>query len=310
MDTAGAATNLAEAAVNFSLPSDVNELLLTGSADLMGAGNSSANIIIGNSGSDTLIAGGGVATLMGGAGNDTFVVDNTADVIQDTFGTTSNSVDSSVSYSLGTNVNVLALTGTAALAATANGAGDTLISNSGVDTLTGGAGNDLIVVNNAADVLVNISASDTVESSVSYSLPAGVNNIQLIGTANLMARGNGAAQTLTGGQGADTLVAGTGAATLVAGSGNDTFVVNSSADLVEDTSTTTDDSVVSNSSFSLPPNVDTLTLSGTANLTGTGNIDYENSITANSGADLIVGKALESTLTGDWKRHPFGRASL
>jgi Ca2+-binding RTX toxin-like protein len=297
-DTAASASNQAVAAVSFVLPTNVNVLTLTGSAGLSATGNGASDVISANSGADTLIAGSGAATLIGGSGNDTFVVNSVGDSIQDTYLTTTNTVLASVSYSLPTNVEVLTLSGTSALSATANAGNDTLISNSGVDTITGGSGHDLIVVNNSADVLLSISESDTVESSVSYSLPAGVSSVQLVGSANISATGNSSADTLVAGAGADTLIAGSGAAAMVAGSGNDTFIVNSAADSIVNSSYAASDTVDSSVSYSLPSNVDTLTLTGTANLTGTGNSDYANAISANSGNDWIVGSVWSNTLGG------------
>src|SRR5207247_4072263 len=49
--------------------------------DLTLTGNSLNNVITANNGNDTLVAGSGIATMNGGSGNDTFVVNNAADVV-------------------------------------------------------------------------------------------------------------------------------------------------------------------------------------------------------------------------------------
>ena len=110
-------------------------------------------------------------------------------------------VQSSISYTLGANVENLLLTGTAAINATGNtldnvltgntgnnvlsgGAGnDTLIGGAGNDTMIGGSGNDIYVVDAAGDVVTELAAegTDTVQSSVSYTLGANVENLTLTG---------------------------------------------------------------------------------------------------------------------------------
>ena len=293
-----ATSNLIESSVSYTLPSNVDALTLIGTAAISATGNATADVIQAGSGTDTLFAGSGVATLIGGAGPDTFVVNSVSDVVQDSTFVAGNAVLSSVSYSLSTHVNVLTLTGAAALVGTANSAGDTLVSNSGVDTLVGGVGADLFIVNNSADVIVGASAADTIESSVNFSVPAGATNLILIGSANLVATGNTSADTLTAGAGSDTLVAGTGIAKLVGGTGNGTFVVNNASDIVQIVSATASNLVLSSVGYSLPANADVLVLTGSGNLTAFGNTDAANSITANTGNDFLVGLAFSNTLTG------------
>ncbi|MFI3198173.1 MAG: hypothetical protein QX196_07620, partial [Methylococcaceae bacterium] len=90
---------------------------------------------------------------MGGLGNDVYLVDNTGDVVTEssTLATEIDSVNSSVTYTLGTNLENLTLTGTAAINATGNVLNNTLTGNTaantlngdtGADKMTGGLGND------------------------------------------------------------------------------------------------------------------------------------------------------------------------
>jgi Ca2+-binding RTX toxin-like protein len=298
-DSSATATNLIQSSVNFTLPTNVNALTLTGTSALSATGNAAANIITANTGNDTLSAGSGVATLIGGVGNETFVVNSASDVVQDTVTSASNTLQSSVSVTLMANVNTLVLTGTSNLTGTASSANDTLVSNSGIDTLVGGSGRDLFIVNNSADVIQNATANDTIESSVNYVLPSTINNLILIGTANISGTGNASSDTLTAaGSGNDTLTAGSGVATLIGGAGNETFVVNSTSDVVQDTSTTASNTILSSVSYSLPTNVDSLTLTGSSALTATGNLDGANVLTANAGNDVLVGTAFSNTLNG------------
>jgi Ca2+-binding RTX toxin-like protein len=319
-DTSTTATNTAKSGVSYSLAANVNTLILTGSASLVGTGNGGNDSLTGNSGTDTLkagsgvdtlIAGTGVATLMGGTGNTTFVINNTGDAVQDTSTTTSNTLRSSVTYSLPTNVNALVLTGTAALKGTANSGNDTLTSNTGLDTLVGGSGNDVFVISNASDVIQDTSAtaSNAIQSSVSFSLPTNVNSLTFTGSTALTGRGNAATDLMTANTGADTLIAGNGTDTLISsatgtavdslvgGTGNDLFIVNYAGDIVNVGATHGNDTIQSSASYTTSANVANLVLSGTSNLSGTGN-SLANKITANSGNDTLVAGSGVATLMG------------
>jgi Ca2+-binding RTX toxin-like protein len=74
---AGGVNNTVLASVNYSLAANaqgVQNLTLTGAADLTGIGDSQNNVITANSGNDTLNGGAGNDTLIGGTGVDTFVM--------------------------------------------------------------------------------------------------------------------------------------------------------------------------------------------------------------------------------------------
>jgi len=298
-DTSTTSNNLALSSVGYTLATNVNSLMLTGSANIAGQGNAANDTLTGGAGSDTLIAGSGLATLIGGTGNSTFVVNSVSDVVQDTQSGSSNTLQSSVSVSAPTNVNTLILTGTAGLKATANGGSDTLVSNSGLDTLVGGSGGDLFFINYAADV-VSIGGvfNDSIESSVSYSLQTNINTLILAGSSALVGTANGSADSLFGNSGNDTFNAGAGVDTFTAGTGNNTFVVNNPNDVIVDSVFGGASSVQSSASFDLPANVDALTFTGSSNLTGIGNLDSNNVLTANSGNDLLIGKAFANSING------------
>lgn len=116
------------------------------------------------------------------------------------------------------------------------GAGnDFLDGGPGIDTMFGGQGDDIYVVDNAGDAVVENAGEgkDTVQASVSYSLPANVETLVLTGSAAINGTGNaldnvlvgnGASNTLDGGSGADILSGGGGADVLIGGFGGDTYL--------------------------------------------------------------------------------------
>src|SRR5581483_11095471 len=118
-----------DASVSYTAPTGAGTLNLIGTSNIAATGNSGSIVLTGGAGNDTLIAESTTTTLIGGTGNTTFIVQS-GDHVQNTVTTANDTLESSVSFTLPTNVNTLLLTGTDALVGTANGANDTLISNS------------------------------------------------------------------------------------------------------------------------------------------------------------------------------------
>ena len=104
-----------------------------------------------------------------------------------------------------------------------------------VDTLVGGSGNDTYVINNAGDTITAGTGTGTVQSSVSYTLSAGLNNLTLTGTATYgLGNGNSLGNVITAGNSLNDTLDGTagGPATLVGGTGNDTYIIANSDETV------------------------------------------------------------------------------
>ncbi len=303
------------ATVTVTLGATIENLVLTGTANANGTGNASVNTITGNDGNNTLDGGIGADTLIGGAGNDFYIVDNTADVVTENLFEGIDSVSSSVSYTLSANIENLTLTGVAAIDGTGNGEDNTLIGNSAANTLTGGAGNDTYFVD-ALDTIVEAGGGGTdtavFNSSVAgqtFVLGGNVENLILGGAAaingtgdatNNTITGNSAVNTLDGGDGDDTLDGGAGADTMIGGMGNDTFIVNISTDVISENVGEGIDTVLTNATFNLATNaanIENLTLTGTAAINGTGDLNA-NIITGNSGKNILSGLAGADTLDG------------
>ncbi|SFT27543.1 M10 family metallopeptidase, partial [Pseudomonas sp. NFACC48-1] len=247
--------------VSYVLGANIETLRLGASANINGTGNTLNNRIDGNAGANTLDGGSGIDNLTGGAGNDTYVVDNLKDVVSETSALASeiDTVRSSVSWTLGANVENLILAGSAPIngignalnnVLTGNAANNVLNGGVGQDTLIGGAGNDTYLVDDLKDIVSETSTlageTDTVRSSLKWSLGANLENLTLTGSAHLNGGGNALNNVLIGNDGnnvlsgwggSDTLDGGSGIDTLVGGTGNDTYVVDNLKDIVSETST-------------------------------------------------------------------------
>jgi Ca2+-binding RTX toxin-like protein len=309
--SASGGVDTVHSAVSFTLGANLENLVLTGTAALNGTGNTLANSITGNSAANVLNGGAGADMMSGGAGNDTYVVDSAGDrVVETSASGGADRVNSSVTFTLGTNVETLVLTGTAAINGIGNTLANSIVGNSaanvlsggiGADTMTGGAGNDTYVVDNVGDRAVETSATgglDTVNSSVTFTLGANVENLVLTGTAAINGTGNTLANAITGNSAANLLNGGAGADTMTGGAGSDTYIVDNVADVVVESSSSGGyDRVNSSVSYALGANVESLVLTGTAAVNGTGN-GLANSITGNSAANVIDGGAGADTMTG------------
>ena len=108
--------------------------------------------------------------------------------------------------------------------------------------------------------------------------------------------GLGGNDTLSGLAGDDLLDGGAGVDWLEGGEGNDRYVVDDAGDVVSELAFEGIDSVESTLSTTLAPNVENLTLLGTA-VNGIGNAE-SNSIIGNAAANLLDGKQAPNTDRG------------
>ncbi|HEY6135632.1 MAG TPA: calcium-binding protein [Rubrivivax sp.] len=279
--------------------------------------------LFGGNGNDLLDGGAGSDSMSGGAGNDVFVVDSAGDAVTELAGGGTDRVQSSISYSLGANVENLTLTGAANTSGFGNALNNVIVGNSGhnyinggagADAMYGGLGNDSYVVDNVGDsVNEGVGAgTDTVFSSIGYTLGSNVENLTLTGVAAINGNGNALANTLRGNSANNVLDGKAGADAMYGGLGNDSYYVDNVADVVGENFNAGIDKVFSRAAnFTLGSNVENMKLLESsitvlpnglfqinpAGVNGTGN-GLANVIEGSAVANQLSGMAGNDTMYG------------
>ena len=232
--------------------------------------------LTGTDGPDTLSGGDGDDTLHGGDGNDVLDGGNGSDRL---FGEAGDDV-------LKGGVD--------------DEKSDYMDGGTGADTMYGDIGNDTYVVDNAGDKVIesrpDFGGVDEVRASISYHLGDGIENLTLLGTADINATGNGVANVLTGNAGNNVLNGGAGADRMLGGAGNDAYFVDTAGDVVVENANEGTDKVIASVDYTLSANVENLTLADAA-LKGTGN-GLDNVITGTAGNNTLDGLGGNDLLSG------------
>jgi Ca2+-binding RTX toxin-like protein len=137
-----------------------------------GHGNSATNdtisIIVGTTGNDMIVSNAGEAEILRGrAGNDTYVVNNAGDTVDEGGATSTDTVQASISFSLMKSAHILGsvenltLKGAGTIDGTGNALDNLLIGNTGANVLNGGAGNDVLNGGAGKDTLTGGAGKDT-----------------------------------------------------------------------------------------------------------------------------------------------------
>ncbi|EJM61988.1 parallel beta-helix repeat (two copies) [Pseudomonas sp. GM50] len=278
-------------------PNDNNSVQeIFDNAQNMISGTDQADTLVGSSGNDTLDGKLGADTMTGGDGNDVYVVDNASDRVVETNTSTSqiDTVQASVSWTLGANLENLVLTGVSAINGTGNerhnfitgnAANNVLNGAAGDDSMSGGDGNDTYSVDNANDSVIETNSNtvsggiDSVHSSLAaYTLGNNVERLYIDSTG----AANGTGNALD-----NTLFAGAGNNVLDGRDGNDTVSFERALSGVTVNLSTSAQQNTGGSGLD--------TLKFVENLTGSA---YADSLSGNSAANVLNGGAGNDTLVG------------
>ena len=147
-------TDLVNSSISYVLPTNVENLTLTGTSAVNATGNTLDNILTGNSGANVLT---------GGAGNDTYIV-GSGDTTIELAGGGIDTVQSAITWTLAAEFENLTLTGTSAINATGNALSNVLTGNSAANTLSGAAGDDQYRFNlgGGADRIIETTGNDRI----------------------------------------------------------------------------------------------------------------------------------------------------
>lgn len=274
-----------QASFIYTLPENIENLILIGHSASNGTGNNldnlisaadDYNILVGYEGGnveiiekeiikvDNVIDGKeGKDTMIGGSGDDTYYVDNAGDKVIELRDQGSDLVFSSINFNLGgKHVENLNLTGISNINGVGNSLNNTILGNDGNNTLSGGSGDDVLkaymgndvlnggtgkdsligglgndsyYIDNTGDKVTELASqgNDQVFSSVNFTLGSQhIENLTLIGTANINATGNSLSNTLVGNNGNNTLSGGNGNDVLNGSAGNDILIGGAGKDVL------------------------------------------------------------------------------
>ena len=296
---------------------NTSDFLLSG-----GGGNGGNDVVTGTSGNDRLDGGPGADTMSGGLGNDTYVVENAGDTVVENSGAGTDTVESSISYTLGANVENLVLTGNGAINGTGNALANVLTGNGGANILEGGGGADTLDGGAGADVFFyrNVSDSSGASTDTINGFQTGIDKVDLrtVGATGVGWVINGSTNTVSINTPTGTMnflingpISGTDFL-LATGSiqgtpGNDNLVGTSGDDLIDgaagaDTMSGglgNDTYVVDNAGDTVVENSGAGTDTVQSSVTYTLGANVENLILTGSGAINGTGNALANLLTGN-----------
>jgi Ca2+-binding RTX toxin-like protein len=202
------------------------------------------------------------------------------------------------------------------------GGNDSLIGGAQADTMWGGTGDDIYSVDNVGDVVTEFAGegSDTVWTSINYTLGDQVENLTLFNMGGLNGNGNdldnvivgndwpnllnggGGVDTIAGGSGDDIIDGGANADTMLGGQGFDFFIVDDVNDVVLENVGDGIDQVQTSVSYALTAGSEVEVLYADQTTTAAINLvgnEFDNFVTGNDGVNIIVGGLGFDTLHGE-----------
>ena len=164
IETAGGGTDIVYSTVSFSLDqTNVEKLVLVGSANINATGSSQGDDITGNDGDNIIDGLAGADTMRGGRGNDLYYVENANDAVIEKAGEGTDTVYSSINnYKLTDYVENLVLM-SGVLNADGNSGDNKITGNAANNVLNGYEGNDALYGLDGADQLTGGVGDDTLD---------------------------------------------------------------------------------------------------------------------------------------------------
>ena len=228
------ATRVNAASFIFDTSTAAKTVVGTAGVDMLfgGLGN---DIIRAGAGSDRIDGGRGADRMEGGAGDDVYFVDNAGDLVIEAAGGGSDTVLTAVSFNgASQDIERIEIVGTGRANVVGNLLDNVLIGNDdvnalngskGADRMEGRGGNDLYYVDNVGDVVVEAAGdgTDTVRASISYTLGANVERLQLVGSHQVNAIGNALDNVLQGNARSNVIIGMGGRDLMTGGGGADRF---------------------------------------------------------------------------------------
>jgi trimeric autotransporter adhesin len=265
-----------------------------------GSGN---DLIYGGNGNDVLDAGGGTATgwqyLAGQTGDDTYVYskENRNVGIRSWGESATTGAADRLKFTDLSLKDLSFANVTYAAPYAAEGTALRLLWNDGTSS------GELQISNGGLNIETYEFADGTTLSKIEFNSTTGVSTLTATANGDLV-RGTNGVDVIYGLAGNDILDAGYAADWMQGGTGNDTYYVDNVYDTTYEIASEGFDEVYASVSFTIAANVETLYLSGTGNINGTGNTNQGDVITGNSGANTLIGLGGNDYLYGgagdDW----------
>ena len=154
IEGAGEGIDSVKSIASYTLPIFVENLRLLGSLPINGSGNGLRNRLTGNAANNVLNGRAGADVMVGQDGDDTYFVDSEGDEVIEEPNEGIDTVSSSITYTLGANVQRLVLLGTSAINGFGNGLANQITGNTASNVLSGGRGNDRLTGRDGRDTFL------------------------------------------------------------------------------------------------------------------------------------------------------------
>ncbi|MDJ0386536.1 glycosyl hydrolase [Roseomonas sp. E05] len=300
VENTGAGTDTVQTWLSsYTLPDNVENLVITGTSWTAATGNALDNRITGNASPNTINGAGGADLLTGGGGADTFViaVGEGGDTITDFSATEGDQLQL---QGFGDGASLTHQGGLWTV--TAADGETTSFTLSGVSSLADGTYSftgsaSVMAASTTASTAATADAS-TADATVAASTTTDPATLAASADPSRWFYGTSATESWTGTSGNDGYKSVGGGDTMAGGLGDDTYVIYSASDtVVENTGAGTDTVQTWLSSYTLPDNVENLVITGTSWTAATGNA-LDNRITGNASPNTINGAGGADLLTG------------